>query len=154
MLWLSRINEHSTYVGGLLGPMLAVAAGLGLLFVPMSLVSLSKVGNRDAGVASSMLNVGQQVGGSIGLAILGTVAWSSVADTLRSGAAGLRHHGTSTLTAADKAAAYSHALAVGFSKGFEVSAGVMALALVITVLAIRVKRRDLAGADLTVVPAA
>ena len=50
---------------------------LGLLFVPMSLVSLSKVGNNDAGVASSLLNVGQQVGGSIGLALLGTVAWSA-----------------------------------------------------------------------------
>jgi hypothetical protein len=53
--------------GGLLGPMLIIAAGLGLLFVPMSLVSLTKVRNQDTGVASSLLNVGQQVGGSIGL---------------------------------------------------------------------------------------
>ena len=77
MFWLSRITEHSSYAGGLLGPMLIIAAGLGLLFVPMSLVSLTKVRNADTGVASSLLNVGQQVGGSIGLAILGTVAWST-----------------------------------------------------------------------------
>src|ERR1022692_2932877 len=74
MFWLSRITEHSSYAGGLLGPMLIAGAGLGLLFVPMALVSLTKVRNADTGVASSLVNVGQQVGGSIGLAILGTVA--------------------------------------------------------------------------------
>src|SRR5229473_674422 len=81
---LYRISEHSSYASGLLGPMLIIAAGLGLLFVPMSLVSLTKVRNADTGAASSLLNVGQQVGGSIGLALLGTVAWSAVATSLRS----------------------------------------------------------------------
>ena len=83
MFWLSRINEHSTYVGGLLGPMLVTAAGLGMLFMPVTLVALSKVADRDAGVASSLVNTGQQVGGSIGLAILGTVAWTVVANIAR-----------------------------------------------------------------------
>ena len=87
MFWLSRISEHSSYAGGLLAPMLVIAAGLGLLFVPMSLVSLTKVRNADTGVASSLLNVGQQVGGSIGLALLGTIAWSAVTSSLRSQAA-------------------------------------------------------------------
>ena len=87
MFWLSRINEHSTYVGGLLGPMLVTAAGLGLLFMPATLVALSKVDDKDAGLAASLPNVGQQVGGSIGLAILGTVAWTVVADTARHSAA-------------------------------------------------------------------
>jgi len=68
MFWLSRINENSHYLSGLLGPMLVTALGMGLIFVPLSLVSLAKVGDNDAGVASSLLNVGQQVGGSIGLA--------------------------------------------------------------------------------------
>ena len=62
MFWLSRISEHSSYAGGLLGPMLIIATGLGLLFVPMALVSLTKVRNADTGVASSLVNVGQQVG--------------------------------------------------------------------------------------------
>src|ERR1700685_4021512 len=84
MFWLSRINENSHYVSGLLGPMLVTALGMGLIFVPLSLVSLSKVADADAGVASSLLNVGQQVGGSIGLAILGTVAWSAVATNTKS----------------------------------------------------------------------
>ena len=74
MFWLSRINKHSTYAGGLLGPMLIIAAGLGLLFVPMSLVALTRVRNADTGGGVQPLNVGQQVGGSIGLAVLGAVA--------------------------------------------------------------------------------
>src|SRR5229473_591984 len=77
MFWLSRITEHSTYAGGLLGPMMVTAAGLGMLFMPLTLVALSKVQDRDAGLASSLLNTGQQVGGSIGLALLGTVAWTA-----------------------------------------------------------------------------
>ena len=79
MFWLSRIDEHSTYAGGLLGPMLVTAAGLGLLFMPVTLVSV-----QGMWLASSLVNTGQQVGGAIGLAILGTVAWTVVANTIRS----------------------------------------------------------------------
>jgi EmrB/QacA subfamily drug resistance transporter len=155
MFWLSRISEHSTYLNGLLGPMMVTAAGLGLLFMPVTLVALSKVEDRDAGLASSLLNTGQQVGGSIGLAVLGTVAWTVVSNTARSSAAaaaaaakaGHPFHGT---VAQAKAAIYDHALAVGFSRGFEVSAGIALLALIITIAAIRVRRADLAGTALPV----
>src|ERR1022692_1770892 len=78
MFWLSRISEHSTYAGGLLGPMLVTGAGLGMLSMPLTLVAMNRVDERDAGLASSLRNVGQQVGGSLGLAILGTVAWTVV----------------------------------------------------------------------------
>ena len=84
MFWLSRITEHSTFAGGMLGPELVLGAGLGPLFVLIFLVGLTKVSNDDAGVASSLVNVGQQVGGSIGLAVVGTVAGSAVASSLRS----------------------------------------------------------------------
>ena len=157
MFWLSRITEHSSYAGGLLGPMLVTAAGLGMLFMPLFLVALSKVDDRDAGLASSLVNTGQQVGGAIGLAILGTVAWTVVANTIRSSVAAAKataahaaaagHAITPTphqLALAQKALA-NHALATGFSRGFVVSAGIMALALVITLVMIRVKRADLAG---------
>jgi hypothetical protein len=155
MFWLSRITEHSTYAGGLLGPMMVTALGMGLLFVPISLVALSKVADSDAGVASSLLNTGQQVGGSIGLAVLGTVAWSAVASNIRSGttaaAAAAAKAGSHPLTHAKAAALqqsiYQHALSVGFSRGYLVSAGIAFLALVITVVAIRVRREDLAGVN-------
>jgi EmrB/QacA subfamily drug resistance transporter len=141
MFWLSRITEHSTYASGVLGPMLVTAAGVGLIFMPVSLVSLAKVAEHDTGVASSLLNTGQQVGGAIGLAVLGTVAWSAVASSLRTQAAALK----GTPSAAANAAISHHALAYGFSRGFSVSAGVALLALIITVALIRVTREDLAG---------
>jgi hypothetical protein len=71
---LSRISEHSSYSGAVLGPMLVIATGLGLLLVPVTLVATSRVREEESGVAASLRNTGQQVGGSIGLAVLGTVA--------------------------------------------------------------------------------
>jgi hypothetical protein len=67
------------YADGLLGPIMVAGAGLGLLFMPLSVTALSRVRADVAGVASSLLNTGQQIGGSIGLAVLGAVAWTSVA---------------------------------------------------------------------------
>ena len=157
MIWLSRITEHSTYVGGLLGPIIVTAAGLGMLFMPLTLVALNKVQERDAGVASSLVNTGQQVGGSIGLAILGTVAWTVVADTARNSAAAAHAAAakaaaaghavklSATQLAVAKKAILDHSLAVGFSRGFEVSAGIMVIALIITLVTIRVTRKDLEG---------
>ncbi len=157
MFWLSRINEHSTYVSGLLGPMLVTAFGLGLLFVPISLISLSKVADSDTGAASSLLNAGQQIGGSIGLAVLGTVAWSAVANSVRTqqaaaaktiaAAAKAGHPLGHAKVAALQTSVYDHALSVGFSHGYLVSAGIAFLGLIITLLTIRVRREDLAGVN-------
>jgi len=153
IFWLSRISEHSTYASGLLGPMLVTAAGLGMLFMPLTLVALAKVADKDAGLAASLPNVGQQVGGSIGLALLGTVAWTVVANTAHSSAtaiaAATKAADPGATAAQIKAAVYDHALTVGFSRGFVVSAGIMVLALIVTLIAIRVKRADLAGAQAT-----
>ncbi len=159
MFWLSRITADSTYAGGLLGPMLVTAAGLGSLFMPLFLVALSKVDERDAGLASSLVNTGQQVGGSIGLAILGTVAWTVFANHLRTSiaaakeaaarAAAAGHAITPTphqIAAFQKSVA-DHALAAGFSRGFEVSAGIMVLALIVTLVMVRVRTQDLRGVD-------
>jgi EmrB/QacA subfamily drug resistance transporter len=154
MFWLSRLNEHSSYVSGLLGPMMVAALGMGLIFVPMSLIALTKVSASDSGVASSLLNMGQQVGGSIGLAVLGTVAWSTFASNLRSSAtsAGAAHLSKAQAAAAQKAV-INHALAYGFSHGFVMAAGIAALGLIITLATIRVKREDLAGINPMAAPA-
>jgi EmrB/QacA subfamily drug resistance transporter len=141
MFWLSRLNEHGSYAGSVLGPIMLVALGLGFTFVPLSLVALAKVPDNDAGVASSLLNAGQQVGGSIGLALLGTVAWSAVASSARSA------HLPAAASKAQQAAATSHSLAYGFSQGYLVSAGVALLALVLAVVFIRVKASDLEGVN-------
>ena len=156
MFWLSRITEHSTLAGGMLGPEMVLGAGLGLLFVLIFLVGLTKVRNDDTGVASSLVNVGQQVGGSIGLAVVGTVAWSAVASSLRSQAAAAARagvHSTGARAATVQTRMYDHALATGFSRGYLVSAGVLALAVIIALAMIRVTRQDLSGADQTTAPA-
>jgi hypothetical protein len=153
MYWFSHISEHSTYVNGLLGPMLLTSAGLGMLFVPLSLVALSKVRGEDSGVASSLLNTGQQVGGAIGLAALGTVTWTAVAGNIKhqvSQAAAAAARAGQPLPAAKPgatppAAVLHHALVVGISRGFLVAAGIALLALVITIAMIRVRREDLSG---------
>jgi hypothetical protein len=132
--------------------MMVTAAGLGLIFVPMSLVALARVPNADAGIASSLLNTGQQIGGSIGLAVLGTVAWSAVASSLRSAASAASAashapaaHLTPAAAKAAQTAVANHALAYGFSRGYLVSAAVALLALIITLVTIRIKRDELAG---------
>jgi EmrB/QacA subfamily drug resistance transporter len=149
--WFSRLTEHAAYAPDLLGPTLVTSFGLGLVFVPLSLVALHNVAERDSGIASSMLNVGQQVGGSIGLALLGTVAWTTVADSMKTQA-------DLAAAAAEKAgeplpkpgvplpaSLYDHALAVGFSRGFLVSASIALLALLVAGVTIRVRREELIG---------
>jgi len=144
MFWFSRLTEHAGYPGQLLGPMLVTSFGLGLLFVPLSLVALHGVAEQDAGVAASLLNTGQQVGGAIGLAALGTIAWSTVAGNLRHASAAIAAGQQPPEPAAQLTA---HALATGFARGFLTSAGIALLALVVAVAAIRVRRQDLTGAQ-------
>jgi len=138
LYWLSRLTEHGTLAGGLLGPILVTGAGLGLLFVPLSLVALARVPEADSGAASSLLNTARQVGGSIGLAVLGSVAWTVVANSA--------HAQVAAAVAPARAAAYQHALAAGFDRAFLVGAGISLLMLVAAIAMIRGRRADLAGA--------
>jgi MFS family permease len=152
MFWFSRLTEHAGYASHLLGPQLVSSFGLGLVFVPLALVSLHNVAEQDSGVASSLLNTAQQVGGAIGLALLGTVAWTTVADSVRTQVAQAAAAAAKTGRpfpkpgTAPPASIYDHALTVGFSRGFLVAAGIGLLALLIGIVTIRVSRQDLSGA--------
>ncbi|HEY3086701.1 MAG TPA: hypothetical protein VGJ59_01385, partial [Jatrophihabitantaceae bacterium] len=118
------------------------------LFVTLSLVALNRVPEADSGVASSLLNTGQQLGGSIGLALLGTVAWTVVAHSTHALAAHAARAGHPVHPGGPVAAAiYNHALATGFTRGFLVAAGIALLTLAINITVIRIRRADLAGAQ-------
>jgi EmrB/QacA subfamily drug resistance transporter len=143
MFWFSRLTEHAGYPGQLLGPILVTSSGLGLLFVPLALVALHNVADQHAGVAASLLNTGQQVGGAIGLAALGTIAWTTVADNLKHAGAAIAAGRQPT---ASPAQLVTHALATGFARGFLAAAGIALLALVIALATIRVRRQELTGA--------
>src|SRR5229473_1649819 len=146
LYWLSRISEHATYTSAVLGPTMIIGAGAALLFVTLSLVALNRVPEADSGVASSLLNTGQQLGGSIGLAILGTVAWTVVAHSTHAQAAAAARAGHPPRPGGPLAAAiYNHALATGFGRGFLAAAGIALLTLIINIAVIRVRRADLAG---------
>ena len=81
-IWLSRLSETGSYWTDLFAPMMVLAAGLGCMFVPITLMVVSHVPNQEQGAASGLLNTGQQIGGAIGLAAIGTIAWTSVAHSI------------------------------------------------------------------------
>jgi EmrB/QacA subfamily drug resistance transporter len=76
MIVLTQLPVHGRYASELLPGILPLGLGLGLTFVPITLAGTSEVSGEDAGLASGLLNTAQQVGGSIGLAILATLAAS------------------------------------------------------------------------------
>jgi EmrB/QacA subfamily drug resistance transporter len=118
MAWLSRIAPGTGYVAGVLGPMLLLGIGMGVAFVPLTMASLAGVRPQDSGAASSMVNVTQQVGGSLGLAILVTAFSTSVRN-------------------AGPAQAHQQVIVHGMSTAFTLSAVFYVLALVIVLLVIR-----------------
>ncbi|MBX5441831.1 MAG: MFS transporter [Solirubrobacteraceae bacterium] len=70
---LTGIDVGSSYAGGVLPGLLVVGAGFGLIMAPSFATATSGVAAADAGVASAMVNTSQQVGGSLGIALLSTV---------------------------------------------------------------------------------
>ena len=74
LVWLSRISDHAAYLSDIFGPLIILSVGLGLIFLSTTLVAVAGAARHESGLASAVLNVSQQLGGSIGLAVLGTVA--------------------------------------------------------------------------------
>jgi EmrB/QacA subfamily drug resistance transporter len=74
LLLLTRITPETAYATHVLPSMLIMSSGMALVFIPLTSTSLHAVSNHDTGVASAMLNTSQQVGGSLGTALLNTVA--------------------------------------------------------------------------------
>ena len=89
MAWLSRVSPETSYWTGVLEPMLLFGIGVGIVFVPLTSVSLMGVRTEDSGAASSMVNVMQQVGGSLGLAVLVAVFGTATKNALSHPVAGL-----------------------------------------------------------------
>jgi hypothetical protein len=79
MLYLTGIGVDSTYVASVLPALLLMGVGFGLIFAPAMSGATLGVDPRDAGVASAMVNTMQQIGGSIGTALLSTLAASATA---------------------------------------------------------------------------
>ncbi|CAL9581110.1 MFS transporter [Streptomyces sp. enrichment culture] len=149
LIWQIFIEPDSTYVGGVLGPMLVFGFGMGLMFVSVTAASVSGVAQHEAGAASGLLNAMQQVGGSLGLSILTTVFSSASTDEAKDQMRDFMANGTPQQKAEfaqthQLPAPWGHeVLAHGISSAFIPAAAMAALALVTAMFVIRFDKSDL-----------
>jgi hypothetical protein len=120
------LSVDSSYLAHVLPPEVLVSLGMGMAFVPMSSTALIGVEPKDAGVASALVNATQQVGGSLGTALLNTVAASVATSYLASHA--------------PSAAAAQTAAVHGYTTAFTVSAVLLAGAAVVAAVLVRAPR--------------
>ncbi|WP_297536759.1 MFS transporter [Amycolatopsis sp.] len=113
LLWLTQLDQGSTYVAGLLGPMLLMGIGGGLAFSPLNIIIMSTVRPEDAGAAGGVLQTMQQVGSTLGLAILVTV------------------FGTATRSASTATASRQEVLVTGMTAAFTTAAILAAFTFVV-----------------------
>jgi EmrB/QacA subfamily drug resistance transporter len=81
--WLTQIGVHTSFWLYVFGPQVLMSVGLGFAFPALSSTALTNVRPADSGVASAMVNTTQQIGGSLGTALLNTVAATATASYLR-----------------------------------------------------------------------
>jgi EmrB/QacA subfamily drug resistance transporter len=128
MAWLSRVSPGTGYWTGVVGPMVLLGGGMGTVFVPLTTASLAGVQPADSGAASSMVNVMQQVGGALGLAVLVAVYGTATRDAARH-----------PLPGATPALQAHHVLAHGMARAFLLAAILDAVALIVIITLIRTR---------------
>ena len=129
LFWLSRIGVHTSYWTHLFPQLILTSLGMGLAFTALSSTALTNVQERDSGVASAVLNSTQQVGASLGAALLNTIAATATATYLAS-------HGPQR----------PEALVHGFSVALAVGAIIVAVGAVVSAVLINAKPSNLAAA--------
>jgi predicted MFS family arabinose efflux permease len=141
MLAFLRLDVGGSYVTDLLPGIILNSVGMGLVFVPVTLIATSGLPSDDAGLASGMFNTSQQIGGALGLAVLSTLAANKTDDVL------------SALGAAPTSGDTAEALVEGFHVAYIGSAILLALAAVSLLVLLR--RSDVAavsGGEVAPVP--
>jgi MFS family permease len=125
LLLFTMVSVDGDYVHDLLPGFLVTAFGLGFSFVPVSIAALQGVKLSDAGLASGLINTGQQIGGALGVAIISAVATARSTHLLAAGSP------------------RPNALTEGFQRGFLVGAFFAAAGVVVALLVIeRVRPRE------------
>jgi EmrB/QacA subfamily drug resistance transporter len=132
MLLLTQLGATSSYWPNILPALIIISLGMGLIFVPLSATALFAVSNHDAGVASAVLNTAQQIGGSVGIAFLNTIAASATA---------------AYIVANNVDSSDANAQVEGYVEAFMWGAGILAVAGLIWVTLVRVTKKDMSAED-------
>jgi MFS family permease len=114
MVWLSRLSDATAYFPGIAIPLLLLGLGMGTALTPLTTAGIAGVAPSDAGAASGLVNVAQQVGGALGIAIMVT-----------------------RFTAASGGGTSPHALADGISAALTGSAALLAIGLAVVLALVR-----------------
>jgi MFS family permease len=130
LLWFARIGVAPAYLLHVLPAEIVVSVGIGIVFVTLSSTALLGVADHDAGVASALVNATQQVGGSLGTALLNTFAAAATATYLTS-----------------HVHAIQASLVHGYHVAFYISAAVLAFGAVSSQILVRAGVQDLRAAD-------
>jgi EmrB/QacA subfamily drug resistance transporter len=133
LLLFLRLTPDGTYLVDLLPGIMLTSIGMGLTFVPVTLIATSGIPDADAGLASGLFNTSQQIGGALGLAILSTIATSKTTGVIE----GLGRRPSEADTA--------NALVDGFHLAWIGSAAFLAVGAVLLLALLR--RRDVAAAS-------
>jgi EmrB/QacA subfamily drug resistance transporter len=129
MLLLTRIDVDTSFVAHLLPAQVILGMGLGFTFVPLSSLALVGVPEHDAGAASATLNATQQIGGSLGTALLNTMYTSAVTAYL--------------VGRVPNPINQINALVHGYTVAFAWGAGLILLSGVATLVLIKVRKEDI-----------
>ncbi|MGK5677670.1 MFS transporter [Actinoplanes sp. URMC 104] len=135
MVMLTRIGVDTSFWSHVLPAELVLSFGMGVTFGPMSNTALVGVADHDAGVASALINTTQQIGGSLGTALLNTIFTSAVAGYLTD------HRGEAT--SPDQLPALQAVATVhSYTVAFWVSAALIGLAALVAVVLVRAGREE------------
>jgi predicted MFS family arabinose efflux permease len=126
---LTSVSGRGDYASHVLPAMIILGAGMGMSFVPVTIAGTTGAAPGDSGLASGLLNTTQQVGGSLGLAILSSVATSRTTNTLHTGLALLAE------------------LTHGFKAAFIVAGALCAMGAIFTIVLLPGRRREAAAED-------
>jgi EmrB/QacA subfamily drug resistance transporter len=130
LLLLTRITPETSYATHVLPSLFIMSSGMALVFIPLTSTSLHAVSTHDTGVASAMLNTSQQIGGSLGTALLNTIAATATTSYIAAnGALG------------DKLQPF--AMTHGFVVAFKYSAGLLFVAAVVLFFFINIGKESL-----------
>jgi EmrB/QacA subfamily drug resistance transporter len=119
LLYFSQVTPDGSYLANLLPGFLLVAVGLGFCFVPISIAALAGVQPAEAGLASGLINMTQQIGGALGIAVLSAIATTTTEDSIATGTG------------------QASALTDGFQAAFYGAAGVALLGVLVALVVIR-----------------